>query len=83
MVFFISQAHKAKVHTKGLSKAEAKQLRCVDVGFVYTREDGGDGLPPISQRRGFRRATKQSQHGENRYCCFICLFKGFVLEYKE
>ena len=32
------QAHKAKVHVRGLSKAEVKQLRQVDVGFSYARE---------------------------------------------
>lgn len=44
------QAHKAKVHTNGLSKAETKLLRQVEVGFQYSREDGGDGMPPVSQR---------------------------------
>ena len=33
------QAHRATVHTKGVSKAEAKQMRQLDVGFVYTRTE--------------------------------------------
>ena len=50
---------------------------------MYTREDGGDGLPPISQRRGIRRATKQLQYGENRYTVVLFVYiKELYSEYK-
>jgi hypothetical protein len=34
------QAHKTKAHSHGLTKAEAKQLRHVEVGFVYKSNEG-------------------------------------------
>ena len=44
------QAHKAKVHARGLSKAETRQLRQVEIDFQYGREDGGDGMPSVARR---------------------------------
>lgn len=53
------QAHRASVHSKGLSKAEAKQLRQIDMGFTYgsSREDSEPPprfgrVVPVSGARG-------------------------------
>lgn len=55
------QAHRANVHSKGLSKAEVKQIRQIDTGFTYgsSREDyAGEPNPrhrravPVSGARG-------------------------------
>lgn len=49
------QAHKAKVHTRGLTKAETRQLRQVEVQFQYRWEESGDGMPPVARRQGAGR----------------------------
>ena len=58
------QAHKAKVHTGGLTKAETRQLRQVDIQFHYSREESGDGMPSVSRRvaaggRHYRTAQRR------------------------
>ena len=65
------QVHRAKVHTKGVTKAEAKQMRQLDVGFTYGRVEeprsvgesfgGGsvnNGRGYIQQQRGGSRMNK-------------------------
>ena len=60
------QVHRARAHSKGMSKAEAKQMRQLDVGFTYGRTEepkGGGGVTnsaaggrsqwqQVQQRRG-------------------------------
>lgn len=59
------QAHKAKEHCKGLSKAEAKQLRQVDVGFVYSKApEEVEGMPPVSQRQYHHTRQKKTSSRE-------------------
>ena len=55
------QAHKAKVHTTGLTKAETKQLRQVEVQFQFSREQNGDGMPPVSRRQATGRRYRAAQ----------------------
>ncbi len=52
------QAHKAAIHTRGLSKAEVKQMKQVELGFSYSsgRGDSGRGrAPPFITHRASRR----------------------------
>lgn len=52
------QAHRASTHTRGLSKAEVKQLRQVELGFSYggARQEGGArgvrSAPHLNSRSG-------------------------------
>ena len=45
------QAHRASTHSKGLSKAEVKQLRHLDVGFSYGRERDEEESAPVRRPR--------------------------------
>ena len=57
------QVHRATAHTKGVTKAEAKQMRQLDVGFTYGRgEEPNEGgvANDITGRRG------QWQHVQQR-----------------
>lgn len=55
------QAHRAALHTQGLTKAEVKQMKQLELGFSYGggRGDGGGGRsrapPPILHRTNKRR----------------------------
>ena len=51
------QAHRASAHTKGLSKAEVKQLKQLDVGFSYGREREDE------EPTTFRRARQTGGRG--------------------
>lgn len=51
------QAHRAKVHSRGLSKAEVKQLRQVDMGFSYARE-----TPALSYQQSRGRIANQANY---------------------
>ena len=54
------QAHKVTVHAKGVSKAEAKQMRQIEVGFTYARSnEQQDGLAS----NGARGQWQQMQRG--------------------
>ena len=48
------QAHRASTHTKGLSKAEVKQLKQLELGFSYVsgREEGGARATRSRAERG-------------------------------
>lgn len=57
------QAHKASAHSKGLSKAEAKQLRQLDVGFSYARERDEEESVPVRRHR--YTAARGGDYGDN------------------
>ena len=58
------QAHRASAHSKGLSKAEAKQLRHLDVGFSYTRErDDEESAPSRRPRNASGRGGDYGNRG--------------------
>ena len=62
------QAHRASQHTKGLSKAEVKQLRQLQVGFTFDRGDTGEGRGAGAGRYGSDDgfALARGQHGNLR-----------------
>ena len=59
------QAHRASTHTKGLSKAEAKQLRQIDVGFTYARDadDSNENVPPRARNYATARGQGRPLRG--------------------
>lgn len=61
------QAHRAKVHARGMSKAEAKQLRKIEVGFtvVRGREEEETGFECV-QPRGHHSGTRGRARAEMR-----------------
>ncbi len=74
------QAHRAQTHTKGLSKAEAKQLRQIELGFTFARsEEEEEGAYEYVQSRG-RQAGSRARAAAQFRCVFIvCILRSFVL----
>ena len=57
------QAHRATVHTKGLSKAAVKQMRQLDVGFTYSRETEEEDSRPVRKSRFAGRGSDHATRG--------------------
>ena len=57
------QAHRASAHTKGLSKAEVKQLKQLDVGFTYSREREEEEMAANRRSRHTGRAGESASRG--------------------
>ena len=57
------QAHRASAHTKGLSKAEVKQLKQLDVGFSYGREREEEEQSAVRKPRHVGRGGDHTSRG--------------------